>query len=121
MALAAATGITAFLRRPPSPEQLIQHEAERLCRQPQLIRTNLAQRKAVVAGLRSGQRQAASLVAAAATDPLSALIAASRGGSGGHPLPCGALASALAELWQAPPPPAAKMPPDTAAPPARTP
>jgi hypothetical protein len=104
----AATGITLLLQRPPSPERLIQREAERLCRQPLLIRASLAQRKAVVAGLRGGQRQPAPLVAAAATDPLSALIAASMGRSN-RPQPCGALAAALAELWQ-PPPPASRMP-----------
>lgn len=55
----------------------LERESRRLCQQPQLITTSLAQRQPQFRDLLSGKLQAPVLIAAAARDPLGALIAAS--------------------------------------------
>jgi serine/threonine protein phosphatase PrpC len=99
------------LARPPQPPPTarpalwIEVEAMRLCRQPELIPGTLAQRNSLFSGLTSGQLQPAPLLAAAASDPLSALIAASQPPPAGEPgsLPnrlCPPLRLALDQRWQ---------------------
>lgn len=89
----------------PRPAAWIEAEAERLCRQPDLIPATLAQRNSLFGALSSGQRQQAPLLAAAASDPLSALIAASQPPAAGEPesLPgplCPPLRLALDQRWR---------------------
>lgn len=55
----------------------LERESRRLCQQPQLIQASLAQRQAQFGDLLGGALQAPALIAAAARDPLGALIAAS--------------------------------------------
>jgi hypothetical protein len=99
------------LAGPPQPPPMarpalwIEAEAERLCRNPELIPGTLAQRDSLFSALTSGQRQPAPLLAAAASDPLSALIAVSQPPPAGRPgsLPgrlCPPLRQALDQRWQ---------------------
>ncbi len=63
--------------RPAPALASLERESRRLCQQPQLINANLAQRQPQFRGLLSGKLQPSVLIAAAARDPLGALIAAS--------------------------------------------
>jgi hypothetical protein len=101
--------------------EAVRQEIRRQCAQPQLIATNLNQRRPQILRLlqADGRRQAQTWLASAERDPLGALIAASRLG----PLPaCEALQQELQRQW--PPqqrstpatPPPVRMP---AAPPPR--
>lgn len=83
-----AAGLAARCNQPspaPSPRPSLSaaaraslaRESQRLCAQPQLIAANLAQRQPQFRDLHSGKLQAPQLLAAAASDPLGGLIAAS--------------------------------------------
>jgi serine/threonine protein phosphatase PrpC len=105
---------------PPSPVPAIQREAERLCRNPQLIAATLSQRNRRFPQLRTAPGDRQKLLATVDQDPLGALIAwsqpPSRPPQTGPPSPaetpvplpgsCPALDQALEGYWRAQRPPA---------------
>jgi len=89
----------------------LRQEVERLCRSPGLVDPSLRSRRSQVLGLHQGSLEQAELLAAAARDPLGALIAASAEPGGQGPnhqnvlqslAPCPILRNALNALWLAP-------------------
>jgi hypothetical protein len=90
--------------KPLDPRPWIRREAERLCRTPELIAANLAQRKEQFRQLEAGGLSRQGLLAAAPRDPLGALVGWSQPAAAPRPFPppgsCAALDQALAQRWR---------------------
>ena len=95
LALLAGGGWWWLQRRPPEPAAL-QQQRRQLCAQPATIKATLQQRHSQFRRLLAQPAEADALLAAAARDPLGALIAASLLQ---HPPGCKALALALQASW----------------------